>query len=186
MADVTINQLSEGLPNKNSAVIPYSDGSTTYKTSPSGIVAASPGSVLQVVSINNQQNPLGQPTIGPSINTNTTVMQLTIKPRFNTSKILIDCGMMLHRENGTSSTYYDMSLWRDASRIVTFADAALYQSLGNGARDFYSTTCLDTPNTTDSLTYFVKSSKIAPNDGSYYCTACFNGICFITLKEIAG
>jgi len=48
MADVTISGLSEGLPNKNSAIIPYSDGSTTYKTSPSGIVAASPGSVLQV------------------------------------------------------------------------------------------------------------------------------------------
>ena len=48
MADVTINQLSEGLPNKSSAIIPYSDGSTTYKTSPSGIVAASPGCILQV------------------------------------------------------------------------------------------------------------------------------------------
>jgi hypothetical protein len=48
MADVTINQLSEGLPNKSSAIIPFSDGTTTYKTSPSGIVAASPGCILQV------------------------------------------------------------------------------------------------------------------------------------------
>lgn len=49
MADVTINQLTQGVPNKNSAVIPYSDGTTTLKTSPSGIVAASPGSTLKVV-----------------------------------------------------------------------------------------------------------------------------------------
>jgi len=48
MADVTIGQLNQGIPNKNTAVIPYSDGSTTYKTSPSGIVAASPGCILQV------------------------------------------------------------------------------------------------------------------------------------------
>lgn len=49
MADVTISGLSQGVPNKDSAVIPYSDGSTTYKTSPAGIVAASPGSVLRVL-----------------------------------------------------------------------------------------------------------------------------------------
>ena len=49
MADITISGLSQGIPDKNTAIIPYSDGSTTYKTSPSAIVAASPGSVLQVV-----------------------------------------------------------------------------------------------------------------------------------------
>jgi len=48
MSDVTINQLNTGIPNKGSAIIPYSDGTTTYKTSPSGIVAASPGCLLQV------------------------------------------------------------------------------------------------------------------------------------------
>lgn len=48
MADTTIGQLDTAVPNKNTAIIPYSDGTTTYKTSPSGIVAASPGSVLQV------------------------------------------------------------------------------------------------------------------------------------------
>ena len=49
MADITISQLSTGTPNKNSAVIPYSDGTTTLKTSPAGIVAASPGCLLQLV-----------------------------------------------------------------------------------------------------------------------------------------
>jgi hypothetical protein len=48
MADVSISGLSEGIPSKNSAVIPYSDGSNTYRTAPSGIVAASPGCILQV------------------------------------------------------------------------------------------------------------------------------------------
>jgi hypothetical protein len=49
MADVTISGLSPAIPNKNSAIIPFSDGSTTYRTAPSGIVAASPGSILQVL-----------------------------------------------------------------------------------------------------------------------------------------
>ena len=48
MADVTISGLSPASPNKNSAIIPFSDGSTTYRTAPSGIVAASPGCILQV------------------------------------------------------------------------------------------------------------------------------------------
>jgi len=48
MADVTIGQLNQGTPDKNSAVIPYSDGTTTLRTAPSGIVAASPGCLLQV------------------------------------------------------------------------------------------------------------------------------------------
>ena len=47
MADVTISGLSVSTPNKDTAVIPFSDGSTTYKASPAGIVAASPGTVLQ-------------------------------------------------------------------------------------------------------------------------------------------
>jgi len=50
MADVTISALTPGTPN-NVASIPFSDGTTTYKTSPSGIVAAgvTPGTILQVV-----------------------------------------------------------------------------------------------------------------------------------------
>lgn len=48
MADTTIGGLSPGVPNKNSAIIPYSDGTTTLRTAPSGIVAASPGCILQV------------------------------------------------------------------------------------------------------------------------------------------
>ena len=48
MADVTISGLSPVTPDKNTAVIPFSDGSSTYKTTPAGIVAASPGSVIQV------------------------------------------------------------------------------------------------------------------------------------------
>jgi len=47
MADVTISGLNSASPSKNTAVIPFSDGTTTYKTAPSGIVAASPGAVIQ-------------------------------------------------------------------------------------------------------------------------------------------
>jgi hypothetical protein len=48
MADVTIAGLSEATPNKNTATIPFTDGLNTYRTAASGIVAASPGCILQV------------------------------------------------------------------------------------------------------------------------------------------
>jgi len=47
MADVTISSLPQGTPS-GSAIIPYSQGNTTYSARPSAIVAASSGSVLQM------------------------------------------------------------------------------------------------------------------------------------------
>ena len=47
MADVTISSLTPASP-ASSATIPFSNGLATYSTTPAGIVAASPGCVLQV------------------------------------------------------------------------------------------------------------------------------------------
>ena len=182
MADTTISALSVSTPSKDTAVIPFSDGSTTYKASPAGIVAASPGSVLQVLCINNGVTP--GVIIGPALNNNVSVIACSIVPKFASSKMLIDTGLMFHREAGTSINYYEATLWRDEVNLTKFADAALYQSLGNGARDFYSTSYLDAPNTTNAITYVIKSQKPVTNDAGY-CMACYHGICYMSIKEIA-
>lgn len=182
MADVTISALSLSAPNKNTASVPFSDGATTYRTAASGIVAASPGSVLQVLCINNGVTP--GVTIGPALNNNVSVIACSIMPKFASSKMLIDTGLMFQREVGTSSNYYEAALWRDEVNLTKFADAALYQSLGNGARDFYATSYLDAPNTTNAITYVIKSQKPVTNDAGY-CTACYHGICYMSIKEIA-
>jgi len=91
MADVTISQLDSGIPDKNSAIIPYSDGTTTYKTSPSGIVAASPGTILNVVqAVYDDESDVGTGPQGAG-NSWTDVPGLTVSitPKFTTSKFMI-------------------------------------------------------------------------------------------------
>jgi len=95
MADVTISGLSEGIPNNNTAVIPYSDGSTTYKTSPSGIVAASPGSIIQV------QHYLFETSAGyANVNSWQYMFQADFTPKFNMSRVLIQSNFMYSGNGG--------------------------------------------------------------------------------------
>jgi len=93
MADVTISQLDSGIPDKNTAIIPYSDGSTTYKTSPSGIVAASPGALLQVVGTSDNTYRTTSSTIPadstiPQITEGDLFLSLNITPKSVNSKLL--------------------------------------------------------------------------------------------------
>jgi hypothetical protein len=88
MADVTISGLSEGIPSKNTAVIPYTDGSTTYKTSPSGIVAASPGAVIQSV-FGKDTTYYVFPNPGPTLAPLNTTSTINFVKRFASSKVHI-------------------------------------------------------------------------------------------------
>jgi len=73
MADVTISSLPLGTPSGN-ALLPYSEGNTTYSARPSAIVAASSGSVLQMQFvpyvdryIRDPLNSSAWETIGPAL-----------------------------------------------------------------------------------------------------------------------
>ena len=181
MADTTISGLPLNTPNKDSAVIPYSDGSTTYRTAPSGIVAASPGTVIQTVSISNIASiPVGD---GPEY-----INNLSITPRFSTSKILVTMGTIAHRTVGNSSDYYQIDLVRNSisNTLTMIADAALYQSLGNGQREFYCTTYLDTPNTTSTVSYRAYVTRKSGTPGVSYANFNMSNTGYITLQEIAG
>ena len=177
MADVTISQLSEGIPNKNSAVIPYSDGATTYKTSPSGIVAAVPGTVIQTICLNNLSNNI----VG---NTPLTFNASTIVPRFANSKILISAGTVIHRTVGSTSDYYEIQLRRADNVLTLLADAALYQSFGNGVREFYCTVYQDLAATTLPITYASHVIRRNGAAGNYASINQGDGG-YITLQEIA-
>jgi hypothetical protein len=181
MADTTISGLSPSTPNKDTAIIPFSDGSTTYKTSPSGIVAASPGSVIQVVSVSN----IAEINIGDSPGY---INNLSITPKFASSKILVTMGTIAHRTVGNTSDYYEINLVRNSwpTRLSLLADAALYQSLGNGQREFYCTTYLDSPNTTSSVSYRGYVIRLNGTSGSSYATFNISNTGYITLQEIAG
>jgi len=164
MADVTINQLTAGTPNKNSAIIPYSDGSTTYKTSPSGIVAASPGCILQV-----------KQSIKTDLFTSATKgswvtlpgLQVNITPSGLTNKILITAEIQASDENNYPPL---MSISRNNSIVTpsgtiagsTYAGYASFAGgVAGGAGSFQRVTFsyLDSPNTTNSCTYEVKLLK---------------------------
>lgn len=198
MADVTISQLSTGTPNKNSAVIPYSDGSSTYKTSPSGIVAASPGCILQVKQTIKSdtfvQSANGVEMLIPGLSAQITPTSLS-------SNILINV-MFSWGSNGTT---YGGYLKRNGT-IFGVGNAGTGQQRVSMGIPFSRDTnqmntsnliILDSPNTINPLTYeffvindnseilYVNRSNIDSNSGALGATG-KRGISTITLMEIAG
>jgi len=190
MADTTISRLSLNSPNKNSAIIPYSDGTTTYKTSPSGIVAASPGSVIQV------QSTTSDTVIGPITNNDSALLSLSIKPVSSNSKIHISVvhawcssnpngGFALQRSidgvnySNISKGYVNVTggsdgtdTWpvREVNGLYSIYDD-MYSTnnsaaLGAIAQDTYN--ILDTPNTTNTITYRTYWYHLIRNGGTFY------------------
>ena len=198
MADVTINQLSEGVPNKSSAIIPYSDGSTTYKTSPSGIVAAAPGCIIQV------KQTIKSDTFGQSANGVEMLipgLSAQITPTSASSNVLIN--VMLSW--GCYATTYGGYLKRNGA-IFGVGNAGTGQhrvSMGIpfsrdvNQMDTSNLMLLDSPNTTSPVTYeffvindnseilYVNRSNNDITSGALGATG-KRGISTITLMEIAG
>ena len=103
MADVTINQLTAGVPDKNTAVIAYSDGSTTLRTSPSGIVAASPGSVLQAQQGIKLDSTLYANYAASPAWTDIPGLSAKITPKSTNSKILVMSQVSMNVQNNHPS-----------------------------------------------------------------------------------
>jgi len=178
MADVTISALSVSTPNKDTAAIPFTDGATTYRTSPAGIVAASPGTVIQTVCLNNLTvNNVGDAPITFNVS--------SITPKFATSKILISMGTVIHRSVGSSTDYYEIQLRRGETSLTLLADAALYTGTGNGLREFYNTVYLDSPASTSAITYSGYVIRRNGTQGVSYASINQGDGGYITLQEIA-
>lgn len=184
MADTTISGLSEGLPNKSSAIIPYSDGSTTYKTSPSGIVAASPGSIIKVA--NSTYSAQQASTNTTWIDTG---LSCSLTPISNSSKILIFASINgIYREYSEGATGVGLRLLRGDSQILYFETVGGYSNsmyVGVGGS---SCSYLDSPSTSSLVTYKVQFRNQNSKGNVYVQTGWYSdsAASTMTLMEIAG
>ena len=137
-----------------------------------------PGTVIQTISLNNLTNN----NVG---NTPISFNAASITPRFASSKILISTGTVIHRTVGNSTDYYEIQLRRGETSLTLLADAALYQSTGNGLREFYNTVYLDSPGTISSITYSGYVIRRNGTQGVSYATINQGNGGYITLQEIA-
>jgi len=165
MADVTISGLSEALPNKNSAIIPFSDGSTTYRTAPSGIVAASPGSVIQV------QHYLYETVAGfYNVNSWEYAFTCSFTPRSASSRVLIQSNFMYSGNGGIKLRRGNTDIFHPWSTVSIYAPGQSeadrpywlwdpYASINqyawnsNSQRGTASFSVMDTPNTANLINY---------------------------------
>jgi hypothetical protein len=199
MADVTISGLTPSTPN-SSASIPFSDGSTTYKTSPSNIVAASPGCILQVLQGFKSDTWTTQALIangGEAIPN----LGVTITPKSSSSKILVSFSVTCAGTQNVTQVYFRLRRGSteigngnpDGSRPPVITRS--FNGNDNNVCCNLSFDFLDTPNTTSATTYqLYTGSEQSP--GTIFINRCHNdpnsatigsrGSSSITLMEIAG
>lgn len=182
MADTTISALSPATPSKDTAIIPFSDGSTTYRTSPSGIVAASPGSIIQVV----------QAVFGPGFQHSTTSssyentgIEASITPRSTSSRIMISVSTQVAVRNADGSVGYSYgayNLTRNNSELIVWGNVQ-WIGWSPGSLQY-----IDSPNSTSQLTYRIQSRMISSTGRIYtgWGVSSVSGSSNIILSEIAG
>jgi len=202
MADVTISQLDSGVPNSSSS-IPFSSGSSTLKTTPANIVAASPGCILQVlqvvktdVSKTNNNVPNFEDIPGLTIN---------ITPKAATSKVLVNANVLgssvdnsfvrlMRNINGGAYTHIYTNTTTPGNRtLVSMGDFYNAGSPGTRAGQQNTSIFLDSPNTTSVVNYKLQYCTRNGNDfaiNTTYYDANQNyqilGASSITLMEVAG
>ncbi len=187
MADVTISGLSPVSPNKNTAVIPFSDGTTTYKTSPSGIVAASPGCILQV----NQTVITNTFSRAAGSYGDVTGFSVNITPTSQSSKIMVMVNI-----GGTGNTISGTNLFRftrNGTALTTTAESfgsMMTCYLATGGTIPVSFSLLDIPpsDTSYPITYKLQM-RVDAGIGTvniHNTNANYTAISTMTLWEIAG
>ena len=135
MADVTISSLPLGTPS-GSALLPYSDGSTTYSARPSAFVAASSGSVLQV------QITKVSTVVGPYTNSDGEFLRVSITPKRASSSIILETffNWSGNNPNGYQKLQYsnDQVNWTDIdSGAINYIDEPI--DINNTFKESYKT-----------------------------------------------
>jgi len=203
MADVSISQLDSGVPSSSSS-IPFSTGSSTLKTTPANIVAASPGCILQVlqvvktdVSKTNSNVPNFEDIPGLTIN---------ITPKAVTSKVLVTANVLgssvdnsfvrlMRNINGGAYTqlYTNTTVVPGNRTLVSMGDFYNAGSPGTRAGQQNTSMFLDSPNTTSVVNYKLQyctrnSGDFAINTTYYDANQNYQilGASSITLMEVAG
>jgi hypothetical protein len=201
MADVTISGLNSGTPNKDTAVIPFSDGASTYKTSAAGIVAAAPGCILQVLQAFKSDTFVTQALIangGEAI----TGLGVTITPKSSSSKMLISFSVTCAGTCNYTQVYFRL---RRGSTEIGNGDPASGRApvITRGFNGNDNNVCcnvsfdfLDAPATTSATTYqLYVGSEQSPgtifinrshNDPASSAGVGCRGSSTLTVQEIAG
>ena len=153
---------------------------TNGLTFPNSTVQASAGQVLQVV---NAAYGTGASTSSSAFTA--TGLTASITPKFSTSKILIFVSQQGLLSN-VSSSGIGLNLYRNSTNIDSFAVVAAYVAATGVtavAGVAASTTCLDSPATTSSITYSTKFNSI--NNTNSVSVQNNGDTSTITLMEIA-
>ena len=204
MADVTISQLSIGSPDKITAVIPYSDGASTLKTSPSGIVAASPGCLLQVQQavrtstflhnygqVWKDVSPLSAVMIPSSINSKFLINwsgSVSVQYAYGTGT-QVSAYKIVRTINGVDSD----TILGDTRGSGVRASSCTY-AVGNHVASTFTGMYLDSPNTLSPVTYrfqmWAENSAVYNSllGGSFNTNQTYdtNVPTYLTVQEIAG
>jgi hypothetical protein len=190
MADVTISGLSPASPNKDTASIPFTDGSTTFKTNPSGIVAASPGCIIQVKSFTYTAKFL------TTSNVATSAFFVNITPTSVNSSFLVSASLTRCCDSWNNGPHYTF-----IDRHINGVRTQLYYTRANnwagGANDTWNNVfaipmeVLDAPNTVLPLRYVVSIASLASTQSAINGRARSDestiwGNSTITVREIAG
>lgn len=185
MSDVTISGLDQGSPSKSTATIPFSDGVTTYRAAPSGIVAASPGCILQVVFRTASTQVIHTATYAD-------VISLAITIKGTNSRVLINTNQHVYSDTDAG---FGFKIKRDTSDICIYTTAgqggAGIQQIGGAVNavlaNYLNFQYLDTGPLTQNQTYTYKGqgNKLTGSK-VLYSNLYGDRISTMTLMEIAG
>jgi len=137
------------------------------------------GSVIQVVNMSNSTN-----NTSSSISWAESTITLNITPQFSTSKILVQIHIV--GTNKSNNTYLGLRLLRvNPNAVLSQFENQFMYNAGTGQESGGGTgiTYLDSPNSTNALTY-----KVQFRSGENTSNAQFNigGVSSMTLQEIQG
>jgi hypothetical protein len=176
MADVTISSLPLGTPSRN-ALLPYSQGGQTLAVAPSGIVAASPGSVIQIaygtwntVQTNNSQSVYVD-----------TGLQATILPKTTSSTILVNISIPCYSSTGSGDVYMDFTLTRNDT-VIQYLGASGVAGSNTVTYNTFNKPYVDTLGVLGSFTYKL---RVKGNSGTNQ-TCPGNTQAVMTITEITG
>ena len=174
MSTLTLKELSA----PTGEVIKIAAGKTLDLKS-QGSVTMPTGSVIQVVNMSNSTN-----NTSSSLSWAESTITLNITPQFSTSKILVQVHIV--GTNKSNNTYLGLRLLRvNPNAVLSQFENQFMYNAGTGQESGGGTgiTYLDSPNSTNALTY-----KVQFRSGENISNAQFNvgGISSMTLQEIQG
>ena len=125
-----------------------------------GIPTGGAGGIIQIVQVTTDQQ------VENAFSSETTLLTKSITPKFNTSKILVcvNCSGVGTRGTGTR---FSLRIKRDSTRIWAIGNYIGY-GVGGGVEVMPSGMYLDSPATTNAVTYTLTGTRLGGSDNCYF------------------